>query len=82
MPKMTADTIKQRIIPQFVKYMKDDIPNVKFCISKIIAEKRQYSLIPNDVFNSQLVQPLKEQANDADKDVADFAKLALNADAL
>ena len=57
--------------------MKDDVPNVKFCISKIIAEKRY--CIPNDVFNTQLVQYLKEHSMDADKDVSEFAKLALNA---
>ena len=75
MPKMTADTIKQRIIPQFLIYMKDDIPNVKFCVSKIIHANRQY--IDSGVFNSRLVDLLKEMVNDPDRDVSHFASVAL-----
>jgi hypothetical protein len=37
MPYVMKDQITQHIIPIFVKATKDDIPNVKFCVSKIIA---------------------------------------------
>lgn len=36
MPFITKDQTTQHIIPIFVKATKDDIPNVKFCVSKII----------------------------------------------
>jgi len=49
---------------------------VKFCVSKIISRKRQY--IDSNVFSAQLAGPLKEMSNDADKDVSEFAKVALN----
>jgi len=69
------DQITQHIIPIFLKATKDDIPNVKFCVSKIIAQTKP--LIDASVFASNLVPPLKEMANDADKDVAHFAQCAL-----
>jgi hypothetical protein len=59
----------------FVKASKDDIPNVKFCVSKIINQNRQY--IEPNVFNSQLVPVLKEMSNDPDRDVSYFAQVAL-----
>jgi len=71
MPYVMKDQITQHIIPIFLKATKDDIPNVKFCVSKIIAQTRP--LIDTTVFANQLVPPLKEMANDADKDVAHFA---------
>jgi hypothetical protein len=71
MPYVMKDQITQHIIPIFLKATKDDIPNVKFCVSKIIAKAK--SLIDTNVFSSQLVPPLKEMAIDADKDVAHFA---------
>lgn len=75
MPYIMKEQITQHVIPIFLKATKDDIPNVKFCVSKIIDNKRQY--IDQNVFSNQLVPPLKEMANDADKDVAHFAQVAL-----
>lgn len=71
MPHISKEHITQHVVPIFLKATKDDIPNVKFCVSKIIDKQRQY--IDQNVFNNQLVTPLKEMANDADKDVAHFA---------
>jgi hypothetical protein len=71
MPFITKDEITEHIIPVFLKATTDDIPNVKFCVSRIIAKTRH--LIDASVFVSQLVQPLKEMASDADKDVSYFA---------
>lgn len=50
MPHLLKDQITQHIIPQLVNATKDDIPNVRFCVSKIINEKRQY--IDPNVFNN------------------------------
>ena len=75
MPYTPKDAITQHIIPIFVKATKDDIPNVKFCVSKIIFENKQF--IDQNVFANQLVSPLKEMSNDADKDVQYFAQVAL-----
>ena len=36
MPYIMKDQITQHVIPIFLKATKDDIPNVKFCVSKII----------------------------------------------
>lgn len=75
MPFMTKDQVSQQAIPIFLRACKDDIPNVKFCVARIINANRQY--IDSNVFSNQLLAPLKEMANDADKDVAHFAKVAL-----
>ena len=75
MPYVMKDQITQHIIPIFLKATKDDIPNVKFCVCRILSETK--SLIDTNVFANQLVAPLKEMSNDADKDVAYFAGVAL-----
>jgi hypothetical protein len=71
MPYVMKDQITQHIIPIFLKATKDDIPNVRFCASKIISNTR--NLIDTTAFANQLVPALKEMANDQDKDVAHFA---------
>ena len=40
MPYIMKDQITQQVIPVFLKATKDDIPNVKFCVSKIINQQR------------------------------------------
>ena len=77
MPFIQKDQITQNIIPVFLKATKDDIPNVKFCVAKIIHNTRHF--IDANVFSNQLVGPLKEMQNDADRDVAHFAQVALSA---
>ena len=42
MPYAPKDIISYKIVPLFVKSCKDDIPKVKFCVSKLIAKNRQY----------------------------------------
>ena len=44
------DVVTQKIIPIFLKACKDDIPNVKFCVSRIIHDKRAY--IDNNVYSN------------------------------
>ena len=75
MPYIQKDQITQHIIPIFLKACKDDIPNVKFCVSRILDKQRTY--IDANVFSNQIVGPLKELAGEADKDVAYFAQQAL-----
>lgn len=75
MPHLQKDEITQHIIPAFVTACKDDIPNVRFCVSRIIHERRQY--IDQNVFNNQLVGAMKEMTNDSDRDVSHFATVAL-----
>ena len=77
MPYITKEQITQHIVPIFLKAAKDDIPNVKFCMSKIVKENKQY--IDTNVYSNQMVGPLKEMTNDTDKDVAYFAQEALAA---
>jgi len=79
MPFIMKDQITQQIIPMFVKASKDEIPNVKFCVSKIIHQQRQF--IEPNVYNNQLVVVLKEMSNDPDKDVSHFAQVALQTSA-
>lgn len=64
-------------MPIFVKACKDDIPNVKFCVARIIHAQRQH--IDTNVFSSQLLGHLKDLQNDSDRDVAYFANIALQA---
>ena len=75
MPQLQKEAITSLIVPQLAVATKDDIPNVKFVVRKIIQANRQY--IDSMVFNNQFAGPLKEMAGDADKDVANFAKIAL-----
>jgi serine/threonine-protein phosphatase 2A regulatory subunit A len=75
MPFTPKDAITQHIIPCFLMACKDEIPNVKFCVAKLINQQKAH--IDSNVFANQLVNPLKEMSNDPDKDVQYFAQLAL-----
>ena len=77
MPIMTKEQITEHVLPIFVKACKDEIPNVNFCVCRIIAASR--SLIDSNAFNSLLSGKLKELLNDDDKDVVYFANQALQA---
>jgi len=77
MPYITKDQVSKLILPLFEKACKDEIPNVKFCVSKIIYTARQHNYIDHNDYNTKLAGPLKEMANDPDKDVAYFAQQAL-----
>lgn len=76
MPYIGKDEITKFIIPTFVMATKDDIPNVKFCVARIIHEQREF--IDANVFSNQLSGALKDMSVDSDKDVAHFANMALN----
>jgi len=63
------------IIDIFQKAGKDEIPNVRFCLCRIIEKHR--ATFDNNVYQNTLCSILKELLNDSDKDVQDFAKTAL-----
>lgn len=42
MPYLSKNQITEQIIPAFLLAMKDDIPNVRFSVSKMIHKQRQY----------------------------------------
>jgi hypothetical protein len=75
MPYMMKEQISEHIVPVFAKACKDDIPNVKFCVARVIHACREW--IDTNVFSNQLSGPLKEMATDQDKDVCYFAQIAL-----
>lgn len=58
MPFVTKDLINEKIIPIFLKACHDEIPNVKFCVSKILSHQKQY--IDSTAFSNQLTKPLVE----------------------
>ena len=75
MPYLAKNQITEQIIPIILVAMKDEIPNVRFSVSKLIHKQRQY--IDQNVFAAQLAGPLKEHLQDGDKDVQNYALLAL-----
>ena len=77
MPMISKETISNIIVPVFLKGAKDDIPNVRFCVFKIIADKRAF--IDSVTFNNIIVPCLKDNCNESDKDVSYFAQQALSA---
>lgn len=62
-------------MPIFIKACKDDIPNVQFCVARVLNDKRAY--IDGNVFSNQITGPLKDMTNSTDKDVVHFAQIAL-----
>ena len=77
MPYISKEQVTTLMIPALLMGAKDDIPNVKFCMSKIVFEKRAY--IDANVYSNQIVPVLRDQCNDPDMDVKHFAKKALEA---
>ena len=75
MPALQKDQISEKVIPTLVLACSDKIPNVQFCVARII--KANKSLIDPGVLNSQIVPKLKDMTQDGDKDVAYFATIAL-----
>ena len=75
MPLLMKPEITEKIVPTFIKATTDKVPNVQFCVAKIIAERKQ--LFDQSVYQSQIVPKLKEMLQDPDKDVAYFATVAL-----
>ena len=75
LPVLKPDQITEKSIPTFVKATSDNIPNVQFCVAKILAKNKK--LIDPSVWNSQIVPKLKDMSQEPDKDVAYFGFMAL-----
>lgn len=75
LPCVDKTFANSQIIPIFVQASKDSIPNVKFCVSKLIGQNRH--LFDSKEFNNSLFPALKEMAADPDRDVAYFAQIAM-----
>ena len=75
MPVLQADQITDKIVPTFVKATSDNIPNVQFCVAKILEQRR--SKFESSVWTAQIAPKLKDMSQEPDKDVAYFATVAL-----
>jgi hypothetical protein len=74
-PMLHADKITEFIVPTLVKACSDKVPNVQFTNSKIIKLNR--AAFDQNVFKDTIVPKLRENLMDGDKDVAYYAKVAL-----
>ena len=75
MPVLSPEVVSAKIMPTVLKACTDRIPNVKFCVCRIIKANR--NKFDNATFADKLVPKLRELSQEADKDVAYFATLAL-----
>lgn len=64
------------LIPVLLKYCKDPIPNVKFCVAKLL--KKLIPKLDPQIVMSKIKPVLTDMCGDADKDVQYYAKAALN----
>ena len=60
MPVLQKDQISEKIVPIFAKAASDPIPNVQFCLSKLIKDNK--ALFDQSVYNSQIVPKLKDMS--------------------
>lgn len=76
MPVLQKDQITEKIVPTVVAATTDKVPNVQFCVCRII--KQNKALFDAGVLNSQIIPKLKDLMQDGDRDVAYHATLAFN----
>jgi serine/threonine-protein phosphatase 2A regulatory subunit A len=75
MPKLSQEQVNEHILEVFKNSLHDKIPNVKFCVCKIIKENMKY--IDPASFERDLLPRLKELSQSVDKDVAYFSTVAI-----
>jgi len=75
MPVLSTEMVTELIVPTVVKACKDRIPNVQFCVARII--KLHVKKFDDDVFVSKIMPCLKDMAREADSDVAYFSHCAI-----
>ena len=56
MPVLNKDEITAKIVPTFLNACSDSVPNVQFCVAKIIHKNK--SMFDQSVFNAQIVPKL------------------------
>lgn len=57
-----------------IKACQDKVPNVQFCVAKILHSNK--SVIDSGVFSSLIAPKLKDMIQDGDRDVAFYATAA------
>ena len=62
-------------VPLLLKYCKDPVPNVRFCVAKLF--KKLVPKIDSQTVSTKIKPKLAEMTTDPDKDVQYYAKLAL-----
>jgi hypothetical protein len=75
-PFLHEDKITEYIVPTLVKACSDKVPNVQFTNAKII--KKNKAAFDQNVLKDALIPKLRENTQEADKDVAYYAKVALD----
>ena len=60
MPTLQSDQVTEKIVPTFVKATSDPIPNVQFCVAKILKERK--SMFDPSVWNAQIAPKLKDMS--------------------
>jgi hypothetical protein len=67
---------RDHILPLFTKALTDEIPNVRFCVAKMIVKYKSY--IDQQMFTTSLAPALKTNwQNDQDPDVKYYSEQAL-----
>jgi len=74
MSALTKADIVDKIIPLLKQACRDSVPNVRFCVCKILKDTK--ACFPAEVWNVSIEPDLKELTQDEDKDVKWFAHLA------
>ena len=75
MPVLSKEIITELIVPVVVKACGDRIPNVQFCVARII--KANVTKFDAEVFNVKVMPKLRDMVGEADKDVSYFAWCAI-----
>ena len=65
MPVLRKETITEKVLPILVKACTDRIPNVQFCVARII--QQNFRLIDENEFNAQLMPKLRDMAHETIK---------------
>ena len=75
MPVLHEEEVTELVVPTFIKACNDRIPNVQFCVARIL--KLRKGSFDQSIFNSQIVPVLKNMSHEVDKDVSYYATQAL-----
>lgn len=67
------------MLPVVMEASKDRVPNIRFCVAKIMQELMTARVIENSVVEQTIKPCLQELIEDSDADVRFFASQALEA---
>ncbi len=74
---LTKEQIGASVVPVLLKQYKDPVPNVRFCVAKLL--KKMLGRMDPGTVASKVKPALAEMSTDTDKDVQYYAKQALAA---